>query len=138
MKFFKRKKARTVTYEIYEGSAILQRFLLDCRISESQQLATLLGLPPMDADEAAVEKKASDERILRVMPMVPLISLLTVSLTSSILEYMSTMTGGFLEDEEAEAFLELFNRVALANAIGVVTSLEDLGFIHYPKMLESS
>lgn len=136
MRLFKRKKREPVV-EVYEGSAILQRFLLDCRISEAQQLGTLLGLPPMDADEAAREKAASDERIRRATPMVPIISLLTSALTTSILEYMATLSGGFLEDEDAEIFLELFNRVSLANAIGVVTALEDIGFIHYPYYLES-
>lgn len=139
MKLFKRRRSarQPVTgYQILDTVKMLQRFLLDCRISESQQLSTLLGLPPMDADDALKEKLQSDERIRRAMPLIPIVSILTSALTSSIVEYMSTMSGGLFEAEESEAILDLFNRVALANAIGVVTTLEDIGFVHYPHYLE--
>lgn len=137
MRLFKRRRKPVDNYEVIAGTVIMQRFLLDCRISESQQLGTLLGLPPMEADEAAEELRASDERIRRAMPMLPIVSLLTSALTSSVLEYMSTLAGSFLDDDEAAAFLELFNRISLANAIGVITTLEDIGYVHYPHYLES-
>lgn len=138
MKLFRRhRKPKEITYKVVEGPEILQQFLLDCRISEAQQLGTLLGLPPMDSEEAAAELAASDIRIARVAPMVPLIGILTSSLTASIFEYMSTLTGYDFNEEEANAFHELFHRVALSNTIGTVTTLENLGFIYYPNTVEA-
>lgn len=138
MKLFNRlRKKPKITFRVFEGPEILQRFLLDCRISEVQQLGTLLGLPPMGSDQAAAEQAASDIRIARVAPAVPLIGILTSSLTASIFEYISTMTGYEFDEDDANAFNDLFYRVALANSIGTVTTLEDLGLIHYPNTLEA-
>lgn len=140
MMFKKRKTSRLAGMSLAEFQRevdrvtmeTLQRFLLDSRIAESQQLGTLLGLPPMSEEQSVEEQDASDERAERLAPVAPLICFYSSSLTDAVTEYMRTVTSGMGLNEEAAAVIgELVYRVSLAAALGTVSQLEDLGLIDY-------
>lgn len=113
-------------------SDIIHRFLLDSRISEAQQLSTLLGLKPMVAEQAVEEQSESDARVLHAQPLVPILYMFSSAIAGSVTEYLQTMSAtAALSEDEAAAMADLLHKMCLSTALGTVTQLEDLGLIRY-------
>ena len=109
----------------------LWRFLLDSRVGETQQLATIIGLPPMSEAEYVKEHAASESRLAEVAPLVPLLSTFAYIMSGSVMEYLSMTSDYTTSPGDAPALAELVRRITLATSLGAVTQLEDLGLIQY-------
>lgn len=132
MTFWRRKRKQPHLLPVVDSEAIIRRFLLDGRMAEAQQLGTLVGLSPVDAETAAEEQAESDARARRVAPFVPIITLFSSVMAGSVIEYLRTvMDDQSMSDDEAEAMAELMQKMCLSTAVGTVTQLEDLGLLHY-------
>ena len=136
MKKFWKKKETKETYArrniiSVDMDDLLMRFLLDLRLAESQQLGALLGIALDTPEEIAEEQAESDERLTRVSPMVPIMHFLSDALGKSFVEYFMTISSSDLMDDEADTMADLVTRMCLANAVGSLTQLEDLGLITY-------
>ena len=109
----------------------MNRFLLDCRVMEFQQLSAILGLNPFDEEQYNSESEESAERCARVSPLLPLVGLLSSALSSSVVEYLNITKEPDIEIEDIDAIADLINQISVANAVGALTTLEDLGVISY-------
>lgn len=111
--------------------ASLWRFLLDSRVGETQQLATIIGLPPMSEAEYVKEHAASESRLRKVSPLTPLLSTYAYVMSGSVMEYLSMTSDYTTSPDDAPALTELVRRITLATSLGAVTQLHDLGLIQY-------
>lgn len=142
MKLFKKKEAE-VTDDVMDlarminnvqkmtTEEVIRRFLIDCRFAETQQLATLIGISPLDPDAMLAEQDKSDERLRRAAFFTPFVAVTSGVLVESVMEYLHLMADMEVPKETVDSLTTLINRLVFANAIGTVTQLEDLGLIQY-------
>lgn len=137
MKLFRRKHRPHVRFVDLRSQPrmntdlLMHRFLLDSRLTETQQLATILGLSPLDDEEGAEEDAAASERARRMSPIAPLISLLSSVLSVAVVEYLQTTTDEAFPEEIADYLVGILSRISLSTSLGTVARLEDLGLIVY-------
>lgn len=110
---------------------VIRRFLMDCRFAETQQLSTLIGLPPLDPDRILEEQADSDERLRRASFFTPFVAVTSGVLVEAVIEYLNLMADTSVPEETIDSLTSLINRLVFANAVGTVTQLEDLGLIQY-------
>ena len=131
-KFWKKKETYARRNIISVGmDDLLMRFLLDLHLAESQQLGAILGIALDTSEKIAEEQAESDERLTRASPIIPIMHFLSEALGKSFVEYFMTVSSNELMDDDADNMAYLVTRMCLANAVGSLTQLEDLGLITY-------
>lgn len=128
---FLRRKKTPIVMKAVNGADMMHRFLLDSQIADSQSLALLLGLTPMeDPDEEAA---LSTERVVRAALLLPILRTFSQGISYSIVEFFRLHSTGFdeLTEEQAETLRDLLDTVTLATAFGSLTQLEEIGLISY-------
>lgn len=120
---YRRAKKKLLRLQAIDGHDVMRDFILDCRISEGQQLNMLLGLEvtPDDVERSQVRTK-------RVAHLTPIVSFLASSLVTSVMEYYETVSPfkEELNDEERAAITTWISKISASCALGVLSTLDHL------------
>jgi len=129
MRFFNRRPQPPDRF-VVSVKEVLNKFIMDCDLEEAQQVATILGLPPL-SDE---EREASAERVAEASTLRPIIDTFATLLTAGSIEYCMTVSDDLeyeIDGDTAVFLAMLVRRISIATAFGTICQLEDLGLIHY-------
>ena len=128
---YRRSKKRIDKALKINSFEVTRNFILDSRISEAQQLSTLLGLPEV-TEQAVAESEA---RSRKVAHLLPLITYLAAALTTGVMSYYDTVSPwkDELNDEEKLAMQSWVTRVCVSCTLGALSQLEELELIEVTK-----
>ena len=134
MSIFKRKKKkqRGVKVMTLSPSVLIRKVIYDSGCKNPEAIAEHLGLNRVSDDVMEMEVQASDERLSRIMNIMPIIEAhATISAQVSAAAYA---VGTQEEDEEVDpamldALVLLFKAVSVSSAVSCTAALMDLNLI---------
>lgn len=135
MSIFKRnkKKRRGLKVLTLSPSVLIRKVIYDSGCKNPEAIAEHLGLNRVSDDVMEMEVQASDERLARIMNIIPIIEAhATISAQVSAAAYA---VGTQDEDDEdvdpvmLEALVLLFKAVSVSSAISCTAALMDLNLI---------
>ena len=133
MNLFRKNKKKSVTIKTISPGAQIRKIIYDSGVKEPEIIAEILGLMPRSNDVAEMEEKASDKRVSKLAPILPLIEMHSmISAQISAMTYFASAVenGGATPDEEVfDAMTLLFKHVSFSAAVSCMAALVDLDVI---------
>jgi hypothetical protein len=133
MSFFNRKKKKIITVQTVSASSLMRKLIYDGGCRYPEDIAELVGLNRVSDDVAEMEIEASDLRLDRLIPIMPIIeSHAVMSAQISAMSYIHTTMSldEELPDQEVfESLVNLFRAVSLSASISCLSSMLDLDVI---------
>ena len=133
MSIFRKKKNKNVTVKTISPGVQIRKIIYDSGCKDPELVAELLGLMPLSMEVAEMEEMASDERVGRLGPILPVIEMHSmIAAQISAMSYFATAMsdGEILPDEETvESLTKLFKYVAYSSAVSCITAMVDLNLI---------
>jgi hypothetical protein len=102
-KFWKRNNPEPESFSTSIPMAVIARwYFYDAGLEEPNKLADLVGMMPVSLEGDAKEEEDSDERLIRVAPLLPFIETITEINARSIteLQFDHYITSGQLDPNE--------------------------------------
>lgn len=135
-KFWKKDKPEPESYNTEIPLAVIARwYFYDAGLEEPNKLADLVGMMPVSIEGDAKEEEDSDQRLLRVAPLLPFIETITEINARSITElqfdhYISSgqLNPDDLKNEKAH-IEELYRQVGHSALLAAFASGLELGII---------
>lgn len=133
MKLFRKKKNKQVTVKTISPGAQIRKIIYDSGVKQPELIAEMLGLTPLSMDVAEMEGSASDQRLAKLAPILPVIEMHSmISAQISAMTYFASAMedGDSTPDEEVfEAMTTLFKHVSFSAAVSCMTALVELNLI---------
>jgi len=136
MWFFKRKKKEPELSVINIPLPVLIRQVVyDSAFESTEEIANLIGLPPISEEVHEMEERASDLRLQRFVSLMPIIDT-HADISAEIASFAYVIEskredGSFSIDEEALSELKkLFKIISISSAVSCISSLMDLRLLH--------
>ena len=133
MSFFKKKKDKKIKVTQLSPKSQIRKIIYDSGCKNPEQVAVLMGLGSLSDDVAEMEIAASDKRLDRISPIMPIIE--TSALVSAQVSAMAFIQGEIDDGEDAPsedvvlALTHMFKIVSISSAISCMSTLVDLGLI---------
>ena len=135
-KFWKRNDPEPESFSTSIPMAVIARwYFYDAGLEEPNKLADLVGMMPVSLEGDAKEEEDSDERLIRVAPLLPFIETITEINARSITELQIDhyITNGQLDPneltEEKAHIEELYRQVGHSALVAAFASGLELGII---------
>ena len=135
-KFWKRKDNEPEKFTTEVPMAVIARwYFYDAGLEEPNKLANLVGMMPVSVEGDEKEEEDSDQRLLRIAPLVPFIETITEINARSIteLQFDHYITSGQLDPndlkDEKEHIEELYRQVGYSALVSAFASGIELGII---------
>lgn len=132
---FKRKsKDKKIVVKSFNLSSLIRKIMYDTGIPNPEDVAELIGLSRISSEVAEMEHEASEARLAKLSPIMPILDA-HAGITASIVAMSYSVAVSEDDDhdnpdeEGLEALNKLFNMVALAATVSCLTSLLDLNLI---------
>jgi hypothetical protein len=135
MKWFKKKKKDKEPEEVVEYmslpvSTLLRNIIYDSMLMEPESIANRLGLSPVSEDVSEMEEDASQERLEKIAPLIPLIEAHSMlSSEISLAGYSSIANIDEMDDDTKELYKKFFATISFTAAVSCVSTLVDLGLL---------
>jgi len=133
MRLFRKKKTKEVTIKTISPGVQIRKIIYDSGIKQPELIAEMLGLTPLSMDVAEMEESASEERLAKLAPILPVIEMHSmISAQISAMTYFASAMedGEGTPDEEVfDAMTTLFKHVSFSAAVSCMTALVDLNLI---------
>ncbi len=136
MWFFKRKKKEPELSVINIPLPVLIRQVVyDSAFESTEEIANLIGLPPISEEVHEMEERASDLRLQRFASLMSIIDT-HADISAEIASFAYVIEskredGSFSIDEEALSELKkLFKIISISSAVSCISSLMDLRLLH--------
>lgn len=133
--FFKRKKEKKSIELLHLPLPVLIRqTIYDTMLEPAEDIADLLGLPPISDDVAEMEEDASQMRLENIASLLPFIDShadLTARISVAAYSLDDEDDSGPLgiPQDEMEKITALFKVIALSSAVSCVATLVNLGLL---------
>jgi len=134
MSFFKKKKSNNkLKITQLSPKSQMRKIIYDSGCKHPEQVAILMGLGTVSDDVAEMELEASERRVHRLDPILPLIE--TSALVAAQVSAMAFIQGEVEDGEEPPgeevvvALTQMFKIVSIASAVSCMSTLIDLGLI---------
>lgn len=135
-KFWKRKDNEPERFTAEIPMAVIARwYFYDAGLEEPNKLANLVGMMPVSVEGDEKEEEDSDQRLLKIAPLVPFIETITEINARSIteLQFDHYITSGQLDPndlkDEKEHIEELYRQVGYSALVSAFASGIELGII---------
>jgi hypothetical protein len=135
-KFWKRKNNKPEKFTTEIPMAVIARwYFYDAGLEEPNKLADLVGMMPVSVEGDEKEEEDSDQRLLRIAPLVPFIETITEINARSIteLQFDHYIKSGQLDPDdlkdEKEHIEELYRQVGYSALVSAFASGIELGII---------
>lgn len=128
--FRRRRHVHLHVQEISIGGFIRQ-VIYDTLLTNSEQIASSLGLPPISPDVEEMEEKASKRRLEEIEAIIPVIAS-HADITTQIALASFELNGGVSDPKLEEAFKVL----SFSSALSCVSTLKELGLIELGEFYE--
>jgi len=122
MKWFRRRKPVKVV-EISIGGFIRQ-VIYDTLLTNTEQIAERLGLPPISSEVGEMEESASKRRLGELELILPII-VSHADITAQIALASYELNGGVAGDD----LEDIFRVISFSSALSCISTLKDLGLI---------
>lgn len=132
-KFWKRREEKFIT-EV-PLTTIARWYFYDAGIEEPNKMASVVGMLPVSKEGDEMEERASDERILRVAPLVPFIETMADINARAItaLQFDHYASQGQVDVEqltdEKEHIEDMYRQVGFSALLATFASALELGII---------
>lgn len=135
--FWKKKtKAKRVEIKHLPLPVLIRQVIYDTMLMPAEEIANIMGLPPISDDVAEMEERESQKRLEKFAKLIPFIdSHADIAARIAASAYMiedDEEDYGELEKlgiEDLEQLTRLFRLVALSSSISCVSTLFNLGLI---------
>ena len=131
MKFLRRKKKKKDPVVQVPLTVLMREIIYDSMMNPTEDIANLMGLPPISPEVADMEEQASESRLSNIAELIPFIDA-HADIAAKI------ATSAYMLDEEnkedmsqenLEQLTTLFRMVSLAASISCVSTLNNIGLI---------
>lgn len=134
MDWFKKKKDKEpeeiVEYMTVPVATLLRNIIYDSMLMEPEAIANKLGLSPVSEDVSEMEEDASQERLEKIAPLIPLIEAHSMlSSEISLAGYSSIANIDEMDDDTKELYKKFFATISFTAAVSCVSTLVDLGLL---------
>lgn len=133
---FKRKK-KEPTFDVINIPLpiLIRQVVYDSAFDATEEIANLMGLPPVSSEVHEMEERASENRIGRFAALLPIIDThadISAQIASSayIIESMREDGSFSIDDEAFEELRKLFKIISLSSSVSCISSLMDLRLLH--------
>ena len=130
MRFWRRNK-RKITVTQVPLSVLMRQIVYDAMLTPTEEIAEMMGLPPISDEVAQMEEEAHQDRLSSIAALLPFIDA-----HADILAQVATSAYLLDADKDEEVPLEgldhlnqLFRMVALASSVSCVSTLSNIGLI---------
>lgn len=135
--FWKKKsKAKRVEIKHLPLPVLIRQVIYDTMLMPAEEIANIMGLPPISDDVAEMEERESQKRLERFAKLIPFIDShadIAARIAASAYMIEDDEEGyGELEKlgvEDLEQLTKLFRLVSLSSSISCVSTLFNLGLI---------
>jgi hypothetical protein len=135
-KFWKKKEPVSGQFPVDIPMAVIARwYFYDAGLEDPNKLSTLIGMLPVSVEGDEKEEEDSDQRLLKVMPLMPFIETITEINARSIaaLQFDHYITNGQLEADDLSVerthIEELYRQVSHSALLSAFASGLELGII---------
>lgn len=132
----KKRKVRRVEIKHLPLPVLIRQVIYDTMLMPAEEIANIMGLPPISDDVAEMEERESQKRLERFATLLPFIdSHADIAAKIAASAYMiedEEEEYGELEKlgiEDIEQLTRLFRLVALSSSVSCVSTLFNLGLI---------
>jgi hypothetical protein len=133
----KKPKAKRVEIKHLPLPVLIRQVIYDTMLMPAEEIANIMGLPPISDDVAEMEERESQKRLERFAKLIPFIdSHADIAARIAASAYMiedDEEDYGELEKlgiEDLEQLTRLFRLVALSSSVSCVSTLFNLGLIN--------
>jgi hypothetical protein len=133
---FKRKEKQD-TFEVVNVPfpILIRQVIYDSVFEASEEIANMMGLPPISDEVSEMESRASQHRIDKFAPLLPIIDT-HADISAQIASFAYIVESKredktFVVDEEGiEELRKLFKLISLSAAVSCISSLMNLKLLH--------
>lgn len=124
IRWFRKRRHKHVHIEEISIGGFIRQVIYDTLLTNSEQIASNLGLAPISPDVEEMEENASKVRLAEIEPIIPVIAS-HADIAAQIALASFQLNGGVL-DEKLE---EVFKVLSFSASLSCVSTLKELGLI---------
>lgn len=133
MSFFRKKKNKVTHVPTVSPASQIRKIIYDSGCKYPEVVANMLGLTGVSEEVAEMEEEASDFRLSKIGPILPIIEM--HSLISAQVSAMTYFASAAFDGEEEpakeilEAMVNLFKFVSFSAAVSCISALVELDLV---------
>lgn len=129
---FRRRKKYEVVNRIIDVPLpiLIRQVIYDSIYSSSEEIAKIMGLPPISDEVQRMEQQASEDRLAKFSALMPFIDAQAdISAQVSASAYLLEAKVEDHESEHVEELIKLFKLISLSASVSCISTLMNLGLL---------